>query len=419
MKRRNFRIPDRLLRYITGISTRKDEKIIEAWKNASPENRQLVDELNDPAAFNRDWRRFNEIDIATRWKELQPRLNPDQAFRTPVVSIFRRYAAVWITALLAAATLILYTLSGHRHEAIVQNQPGTDTKAPATEPAALTLAFEGHNPVAFDEQLGESVVRMEDLRLSFQRRGRQLLVSYLDAGASNRKPFTVSSPADGNYEVVLPDSSKVLLNARTDLTIGAGYGQQTRNTRLRGEANFVVKPAPLMTHDLAFTVDVVTPEALKHLFRSMGMQFPGLLSITVRGTNFDVRAKPEDRSIRAMLLHGKIEVRRPDMAPRTLEEGNAYILGENGLVRIVQLRDLAGQDAWKKNEFYFNNEPVGAIMAELSRWYGVPIKCPADFTDPFVFSGSRSQPVRSILEQLKATRHFNYKITNDTIYVSR
>jgi ferric-dicitrate binding protein FerR (iron transport regulator) len=419
MKRRNFRIPDRLLRYLTGISTRKDQKIIEAWKNTSAENRQLADDLDDPAAFSKDWKRFNDIDIEARWKSLQPRLNSAPRFENPVISISRRYAAVWITALLAAAALVLYTLSGHRHETIVQNQPGTSATTPVTEPVSLMLAYEGHSPVAFDDQLGESLVRMEDLRLSFQRRGRQLLVSYLNAGASNRKPFTVSSPAGGDYEVILPDSSTVLMNAMTDLTIGAGYGLQTRNTRLKGEANFVVKPVPVETEpSLAFTVDVVTPEPLKHLFRSMGMEFPGL-SITVRGTNFDVRANPDDRSIRAMLLHGKIEVRRPDMAPKTIGEGSAYILGENGLVRIVQLKDLAGQDSWKRDEFDFNNQPVGVIMAELSRWYGVPIKCPADFTDPFVFSGSRSQPVRSILEQLKATRHFNYKITRDTIYVSR
>ncbi|WP_431213613.1 FecR family protein [Puia sp. P3] len=162
----------------------------------------------------------------------------------------------------------------------------------------------------------------------------------------------------------------------------------------------------------------MTPEPLKHLFRSIGMEFPGL-SITVRGTNFDVRANPEDHSIRTMLLRGTIEVRRPGSAPGTLKEGNAYIFGETGQARIVQLKDLAGQDAWKNNEFYFDNAPVGAIMAELSRWYGVPIKCPDDFTDPFVFTGSRNQPIRSVLDQLKATRHFNYKITRDTIFVSR
>jgi len=369
-------------------------------------------DLDDEANIGKDWTRFNEIDIGSRWKDLQPRLNAQAPAEKRAIPIFRRYAAAAVITLLIGG-VVLWTLSS-RHEGAPPTQPtaGTTTQV-------LTVAYEGQPKLAFDDQLGESLVKMEGL--GFRRRGRQLFVSYLSAGASNGKPFTVSSPSGDNYEVVLPDSSTVLLTARTDLTIGTGYGLQTRATKLKGEANFVVKPAPVASHespDLAFIVDVVTPEPLKHLFRSMGVEFPGL-SITVRGTNFDVRANPEDRSIRTMLLRGTIEVRRPGSAAGTLRQGNAYIFGGDGVARIVQLKDLVGQDAWKNNEFYFNNEPVAAIMAELSRWYGVPIKCPADFTDPFVFSGSRSQPVHSVLDQLKATRHFNYKITHDTIYVSR
>jgi ferric-dicitrate binding protein FerR (iron transport regulator) len=223
--------------------------------------------------------------------------------------------------------------------------------------------------------------------------------------------------------VILPDNSSVLLKPGTELTIDAGYGMQSRIVHLNGEAHFEVEPLRVAAQEFqgpGFTVDVAPPAALAHLFKPAGIAYPATgLHIEVTGTSFDVRAKNTDTSIRAMLLHGAIVIRRPNSAPESLEPGHAYILGENGRPRIMLVDDLVGPDYWKKDEFDFNNKPVGAIMAELSRWYGVPIVCPANFTDSFVVSGPRSQRINFILDQLKATRHFNYVIIHDTIYVSR
>lgn len=414
MKESTFDISDLLLWRISGELRQGELQLLEDWLNASPANRRLMEALDNDEYFNEHWKKFNEIDVDTSWRILQARVAARGQHKGTAVYFLRRYAAVWVLLLLVILGLILHSVSTNKPPAIV-----VAPSSPGLSFSSLTLSCEGHPTIAFDSKTEDSLITMENI--SFRRQGNKLFVHYLadePASTTNNKPFTLISPAGSKYEVTLPDGTTALMNARAELTVSAGYGLRNRNVRLRGEVYFEVKPiheptVHLELPSLAFVVSVIPPDALAHLFKS-GVG----LDITDKGTSFYVRANEKDKSIRAILTKGNIVVRRPGAEPQSINPDNAYVLDETGLSRILPSISLPGSDSWKKDEFNFKNEPVSTIMDELSRWYNVQVSYEANFADSFLVSGPRNQPINFLLDQMKATHHFDYRMSHDTVYVS-
>jgi transmembrane sensor len=415
MKENVVSVADLLLWRITGELREGEQQILEDWLNASPDNRRLLEALDDETYFNTHWRQFNEIDTASSWEALQARAiargyTGNGGFTGQAKLFFRSTAAIYVMVIGVLITgLILFLTTGHKAPVVaIQPVPA------AAVTSDLTLTYGNQPAIAFDAGIRDSTIIRGNL--SFQLRGSILFIHSL-SGAGNGlpytggEPFTIHSPTGSQYQVVLPDSSLVLMNAQAQIDVSAGYGRLNRRIQLKGEAHFEIsRELP----NLAFIVGVIPPEPLQSLFAANTG-----LDITARGTSFDVRANPENQSIRVVLSHGSIMIQRPDDSPRYVDSGMAYLLDKDGKVRILPSSMLYGVDSWKNGEFYFEFEPVENILGELSRWYGVTIKYPKTrFTDSFQVSGPRKKGIEFMLDQMKATDRFHYRESNDTIYVS-
>ena len=97
----------------------------------------------------------------------------------------------------------------------------------------------------------------------------------------------IAVPLGAKSCITLPDGTKAWLNAGTELTYNEDYGQKKRTLFLTGEAFFDVakdKEHPFIVN----TSDLI---------------------IQALGTQFNVKAYPEEKIITTTLVEGKIDVR--------------------------------------------------------------------------------------------------------------
>lgn len=186
------------------------------------------------------------------------------------------------------------------------------------------------------------------------------------AGAEISEPEynTISTPRGGQYQVVLPDGTKVWLDANSSLrfpTTFAGDPKQ-REVQLAGEAYFDVARNP----QKPFRVSVYANEAGK------GGE---LQQVEVLGTQFNIMAYADETSVKTTLLEGTVRVggstgARVDLKPN---DQARLDLGRAGGVSVVADADVDAAVAWKNGYFDFNKADIETIMRQLARWYDVDV----------------------------------------------
>ncbi|HWK06569.1 MAG TPA: DUF4974 domain-containing protein, partial [Puia sp.] len=89
-------------------------------------------------------------------------------------------------------------------------------------------------------------------------------------------------------------------------------------------------------------------------------------------------------------------------------------------MRIVKVPDIEESIAWKEGIFNFDQENIGAIMRQLSRWYNVEIAYEGPLPkDLFTAIISRNNNISQVLKMLEATNRIHFKIENKKITIMR
>lgn len=230
-----------------------------------------------------------------------------------------------------------------------------------------------------------------------------------DAGAasgsenevSNGQPKynTIATPRGGQYQVNLPDGTKVWLNAASALTFPQSFRKlKERHVVLNGEAYFEVaknkhQPFKVMTK--------VRPD-----------QEGREQVIEVLGTHFNVNAYQDEESIVTTLLEGSIRLNNK----LTLKPNQQSIFAYDHFHVIPA--DTEEAVAWKNGYFMFANEDLRSIMRKISRWYNVEIVYQGKTTDnTFIGTVSRFKEVSEVLNILELTKTVHFKIEGRKITV--
>jgi ferric-dicitrate binding protein FerR (iron transport regulator) len=154
---------------------------------------------------------------------------------------------------------------------------------------------------------------------------------------------TMSTPRGGQYQLQLPDGSKVWLNAESSITYPVQFARNERRVSITGEAYFEVAK------------DKTRP------FRVLADD----TYIEVLGTHFNVNAYKDEGPVRTTLLEGSVRINNSLMKP-----GEAYVDGK------VFPTDVQQAVAWKNGVFNFNDQYLSQIMLQLARWYDVEVVFP-------------------------------------------
>lgn len=202
---------------------------------------------------------------------------------------------------------------------------------------------------------------------------------------------TITTPRGGTYQVVLPDGTKVFLNADSKLEFPGKFFGGERRVKLTGEAYFAVVHNSKMPFKVESTGQIVEDI----------------------GTEFNINAYADERSTKTTLVEGSAKVNEVILKPNQQSS-------LNGTHIKVENVDPELAIAWKNNQFIFEQDDIRYIMRMISRWYNVEIVYQGELPIT-TFSGavSRFANVSEVLRPLESTGQVKFKIEGMKIFVSR
>jgi transmembrane sensor len=209
---------------------------------------------------------------------------------------------------------------------------------------------------------------------------------------------TITTPRGGQYQVVLPDGTRVWLNAASSLQFPTAFTGKDRTVQLKGEAYFEVN------RDIS-----------KPFFVKMNND----AAIEVLGTHFNVNAYADEPAARTTLLEGSIRIRKGTHV-QLLKPGQQAIADSGSQsIRVSDDADLDAAVAWKNGMFIFNSLPLETIMRQIARWYDMDVSYRGNVKG-ISFNGqiSRYSNASQMLDMLATTGEMHFTIENKKIIVS-
>lgn len=259
------------------------------------------------------------------------------------------YAIAAIIAMIALCIFFYTKPEAIQHQVTRVN--GIDLQ-PGKHQAVLTLAngskiaLEDLKKGRFTSEEGVILEKSEDGQISYKTKYNSL---------SNKRSQllynTISTPKGGLYQLILPDGTKVWLNAASSLKYPVQFATKERRVTLTGEAYFEVskrKNQPFMV--------------------SSDQQ-----EVKVLGTHFNINTYPEYHKTSTTLLEGRVSISglAHPTVQKILDPGQqAQLKAQKITISEVNTESVM---AWKRNLFSFNDADLRTIMLEFSRWYDVPV----------------------------------------------
>lgn len=203
---------------------------------------------------------------------------------------------------------------------------------------------------------------------------------------------TLYVPAGQRAELVLPDSTRVWLNANSKLVYSTCFKEGIRQVELDGEAYFDVKH----NGDNPFVV------------RTKSM------NVTVLGTEFNVSAYSGIEEFNIALLRGSVELNSSDRSGKYRMKAGEQIFYREGKYVSAQIGNM-DYFKWKEGVLSFNNQPIHVIIDKLRLYYDIRI----EVTDlPFLeerYSGKFrvKEGIEQVLKVLQLEHKFTYVKDNE------
>lgn len=211
---------------------------------------------------------------------------------------------------------------------------------------------------------------------------------------------TIETPKGGQYQVVLPDGTKVWLNAFSSLKFPTAFKGKERNVELIGEAYFEVAK----NEKQPFIVNT------------------GREIVRVLGTHFNINSYRDEKLSKTTLVEGKVKISlavdSAEMNSLILNPGEQSINNSKRLEIITT--DVQESLAWKNGEFMFNNDDIESVMRKISRWYDVEVIYPQAIKNSRIWgSVSRFEDISEVLKTIELTGSIHFKVEGRRVYVMK
>lgn len=165
----------------------------------------------------------------------------------------------------------------------------------------------------------------------------------------------IQSPAGMRSHVVLPDGTDLWLNAESTIRYGIPFTRENRHVELTGEA----------------FLKVVKNESAPFFVNA------GAASVKVLGTQFNVKAYPEDEQLEVALTEGSIEFTGTTTdgkkAVATLIPNDFLAMNKTTGKFHLESKNLNKHISWVKNIIIFDETCMPQVAKTLERWYGVKV----------------------------------------------
>ncbi|MCX2454226.1 FecR domain-containing protein [Pedobacter sp. PLR] len=345
---------EQILRYLRHELTVPEEGEFLHWLSENPGQQKFVAALCTEQGMEAELRFMDHNNREEDWHALQQRIQ-ENSNRGKGIWLWQKVISIAAVLLVLTATgFYFYEHFGAKPKITIQDLAKHDIQAGGNK-AYLTLA-DGKQIALTDlengkvaEQAGLSITKMADGKLLYE------LKDDPEANHNNKGEIsynTISTPAGGQYQVVLPDGSRVWLNAASSLRYATSLASlKERKVELSGEAYFEVSKAEGQS-------------GKPFIVKSRNQE------VEVLGTHFNVCSYDQEPSSATTLLEGRVKVRRSGVFERTLTPGEQSLVGKGIEVRKV---DTVTAVAWKNGLFKFEDANIYEVMNQFSRWYNFEV----------------------------------------------
>lgn len=346
---------------------------------AQPENRLVLEELMDA-----EYEGVQPMTGETDWEQMFEQVVQPKEANLVYVNNVKRLR--WMQVAAAAIVVLAIGVAGYwfinrnaKNEVAKNDQSVKPTAAdilPGSNKAVLTLAdgtvitLDSAANGQLAKQGSSQVIKTKSGELVYEKTAQNAVGSL----TTDNSPLTYNMlviPRGGQYQLTLPDGSKVWLNAASSIRYPVAFGNE-RRVELTGEAYFeVAKDAHKPFH-------VVTPTQ----------------DVEVLGTHFNVNAYFNEPSVKTTLLEGSVLV-KPAIGNRqsaknaersvvlkpgeqsVLAEANSRFIppvgGTDSRLTINYSPNMEQIMAWKNGFILFNKADIKSIMRQVERWYNVDV----------------------------------------------
>lgn len=265
-----------------------------------------------------------------------------------------RYAAAILIVVGLGTVAYLWTNNKKIEQPLVSENKQLQTDLPpGGERAVLTLA--DGTEIVLDNAANGNIAQQGNATVIKSDNGQ---IRYDLKGSSQGQVMlnTMSTPQGGQYQLTLPDGTKVWLNAASSITYPAVFVGKERKVTINGEAYFEVAK----NKEMPFMVEV-----------------RGMSTVEVLGTSFNINAYSNEETVNTTLVEGSVKINKRVV----LKPGQQAVVKDPAAVSVVNNADLEKAIAWKNGLFSFNNADLVSVMRQLERWYGVKVIYQRDVTD--------------------------------------
>ena len=353
--------------------------------------------LNEPLPEVMERERFNTV--LNSIMMVQPPEQDRTGARVRQMIFWKQLAAAAAIVLLIGTGIWFALIRTPKTDLVTNTKKTTLTNdvGPGGNKAILTLG--DNSTIVLDNaangqlaQEGSSKVnKTKDGELQYQstKDNKQLSIVY----------NTLATPRGGQYQLVLPDGSKVWLNAAASIKFPTAFAGNERRVEITGEVYFEVAKDPKKPFKVAI---------------------PGGAAVEVLGTHFNINAYDDEPAIRTTLLEGSVKISK-DAASTILKPGEQASLSQSSQKSQtipVQTVDVDEVLAWKNGLFHFENVDIKTVMRQLSRWYDIEVEYKGTIkNEPLIIEVPRNTTLSEVLKVLETTAGLQLRLEGKKVTV--
>lgn len=314
--------------------------------------------------------------------------------KVPRMSLWKPFIAAAVAAVILGFGLFYHNMRETKHE-LLQGVAFTKDIPAGRNGATLTLG-NGKKIYITDATTGKLA---DASGVTITKTASGMILYKVNARQDGVVEYNTLSTANGEHTtIILPDNSKVLLNAASTIKYPSTFSKlKNRRVELFGEAYF----------------EVSKDKEHPFIVASAGQE------IKVLGTHFNINGYGDEAVIRTTLLEGSIEISssRGSRNPQVLKPGQ-LALNSGGQLKI-ETANTELETAWIKNDFYFRGRQLESVMQDLARWYDVKINYTNEEAKsiPLIGQISRMRSLSAVLERIAAAGHVRFKINGKQVTV--
>lgn len=364
-------------KYQTGTCTAEEKAIVENW---------LI--LGEITKFN-----LSDDELDEDLLDLQQRLH---------TAIVPKRRTLWPRIAVAASFLICLGIAFYFYTDVKKESAVTTAYkdiVPGSNKAILTLA-NGAKISITDAKNGE-IIKESGIIVSKTADG-QLVYKMTDRNKRSKTKdlayHTIETPRGGQHQVILPDGTRVWLNAESSIRFPESFANvKTRNVELKGEAYFEVQ------------------KDLKHPFIVTTIK----QEIEVLGTHFNINSYLDEQKSVTTLLEGSVKVQAVMNHNFSVIKPGQQAISKGTKDLSVAVADIDQVMDWKNGDFMFKKESLHGIMRKVCRWYDVNVEYGEQVDVNQTYSGlvSRSKNISEVLKIMQVAGQLKFDVIGKKVIV--